>query len=257
MGPVSIQSNGDFEFSGVYPGSYHLTVFSGRSVGDVPVVVERRDISNITVPMPDLVSLKGTVNIAQPLLVKPPFLLRLVLTSDPQGNSYNFRIQEPGSFELPNIPPGNYFIEPQLADDNVADIHQGVRNIDGDGKIAISQSSAPIEINLRPGEYGTVEGVVRSSQGRTYTSQVILIPELRLRQNPNLYKMAQTDESGKFRLESVVPGEYRLLGWEVPRLLGIDPTSPPDTLVIYERYGIPLTVRPKQTVQAEVPAIPH
>jgi hypothetical protein len=62
---------------------------------------------------------------------------------------------------------------------------------------------------------GKIEGsVVNARQQALVNRTVVLVPDLRLRQRIDLYKIATTDTAGRFRMQSVTPGEYKLFAWE-------------------------------------------
>jgi hypothetical protein len=62
---------------------------------------------------------------------------------------------------------------------------------------------------------GTIEGSVLNDRQQALPNRtVVLIPDLRLRQRSDLYKVLSTDGTGHFLIQNVPPGDYKLFAWE-------------------------------------------
>jgi hypothetical protein len=60
-----------------------------------------------------------------------------------------------------------------------------------------------------------VDGVVTDKERRPVANSVVaLVPDLAHRMRADLYKSASTDDSGRFHLENIAPGDYALLAFE-------------------------------------------
>jgi hypothetical protein len=59
-----------------------------------------------------------------------------------------------------------------------------------------------------------VSGAVRDEKGNAMQGTVTLIPDPPQPLRTSLYQLAATDGNGRFQLEGVRPGKYRLYAWE-------------------------------------------
>jgi hypothetical protein len=62
---------------------------------------------------------------------------------------------------------------------------------------------------------GALDGLVRDNlRNPVPLARVVLVPDLAHRQRADLYQNTSTDESGRFRLQGIPPGDYALFAWE-------------------------------------------
>src|SRR5439155_2068567 len=82
--------------------------------------------------------------------------------------------------------------------------------------------------------------------------QIVLIPAEQ-RDRSDLYRTASTDDSGRFALTDVAPGDYKLFAWEA-----LDPYAyfDPKILEPFEQQGKPVHVAESTTANVEVEIIP-
>ncbi len=68
---------------------------------------------------------------------------------------------------------------------------------------------------------------------------VVLVPMGKRRENPYFYRTTLTDALGKFSLQGVPPGEYRIFAWD-----DVDSGAwqDPEFLAVYEERGTRVTV---------------
>lgn len=58
---------------------------------------------------------------------------------------------------------------------------------------------------------GSIEGSVVNSRNEVLANRtVVLAPDVRLRQRSDLYKVASTNNAGRFRMQDIAPGDYKL-----------------------------------------------
>jgi hypothetical protein len=87
---------------------------------------------------------------------------------------------------------------------------------------------------------GVVEGVATDQKGEPVANAVVVaVPEMRLRAWVELYRKTVSDQSGRFALHGVQPGDYTLLGWES---VEGEAYYNPEFLRIYEEQGTTLRV---------------
>jgi hypothetical protein len=95
---------------------------------------------------------------------------------------------------------------------------------------------------------GMLDGfVVDERQNPSANTQVVLVPDPTKRHRPDLYRTINTDESGKFRVEGVPPGDYKVFAWED---VETGAWQDPDFLLRYEDTG--RTVRIPESGQSTV-----
>jgi len=62
---------------------------------------------------------------------------------------------------------------------------------------------------------GNTEGVVTSERTEPMANvKVALVPDFAYRKRDELYRTATTDTSGRFKMQGIAPGDYRVLAWE-------------------------------------------
>src|SRR4029453_18946519 len=102
---------------------------------------------------------------------------------------------------------------------------------------------------------GTVRGVVAHASGKPVNNAtVVLAPPENRRQNRLLFHQAVTDRTGRFSLQNIAPGTYKLFGWQQP--------LPPSTwfnegfMARYEAQGRAINVGQDSTVTQQITVIP-
>jgi hypothetical protein len=122
-----------------------------------------------------------------------------------------------GSFSALGFIDGEYLIEVagfqgSLADAYVKSIRfAGVETADTGARIA-DQPAAALEISLARGA-SQLDGAATSGDGAVAAdATIVLVPDRRNRRD--LYKATISDASGRFHLDGVAPGAYRLFAWE-------------------------------------------
>jgi hypothetical protein len=112
---------------------------------------------------------------------------------------------------------GNYRVRVNGLPSNtyVKSIRVGSADVLSDGLQWNGAADAPLEIVISSA-VGEIEGVaVNSNLGTMANVIVALVPEsLALRQRSDLYRTIQSDANGKFHLQTIPPGDYKVFAWE-------------------------------------------
>jgi hypothetical protein len=130
-------------------------------------------------------------------------------------------VHSTGEFTLPGLVediPYVLSIYSLPADAYVSDLRQGGLSVFNNGAtIRSNGSDGPVEVHVAL-RGGTVQGIVRNTLSQSVPASVVLVPSAPRRDNALLYREARTDESGRFAIRGVAPGEYKVFAWpESPR----------------------------------------
>jgi hypothetical protein len=100
---------------------------------------------------------------------------------------------------------------------------------------------------------GVVDGVVTDRKGEPVANAVIVaVPEARLRWRTDRYRKTVSDQSGRFTLPGIAPGEYTIFAWD-----SVDGEAyyNPEFLKSYEGQGNALHVAEGEQKSVQVPVI--
>ena len=171
------------------------------------------------------------------------------------GFSHVAHVGPDGSFEWRSVPPGNYYV--QLAGEGGANSDlflksavAGNRDL-GDAGISVNGGAVMLEL-VASANGGLVEGVVADQKGEPVANAVVVaVPEMRLRARIERFRKTVSDQSGRFTLRGVEPGDYTVLAWES---VEGDAYYNPEFLKTYEGLGSGLRVGEgdRKSVRVEV-----
>lgn len=232
-GRGNVGADGTFEIGNVVPGSY--TVFAVQNqenrllIASSGVEVGDADVNNVTLALRPGVDVPGQIFVDGQTTAPPQFKmeqLRITLTSleeIPLGNA-NVQVKPDGSFVLPNVATMGYRV-------NVGGLPSGGYLLAGryggadalNGPLEISDRNLPLQLQIgfTPGR---VDGTVTDNRDQGFPGATcVLAPTARSRND--LYKVATTDQYGKFSFSNVTPGDYKLFAWEdIPQGAYLDPS---------------------------------
>jgi hypothetical protein len=150
-----------------------------------------------------------------------PRIGRLIRDPDVMGQpvgypSFNPPANADGSFTVEGIPHGDFRVSFQglPPDGYVKFARMGNVDVLNDGLHISGVPDAALEIVIGANA-GRIEGVVVNTRNEPLSNRTVaLLPDVRLRQRSDLYKIVSTDSAGRFRIQGITPGEYRLFAWE-------------------------------------------
>lgn len=170
------------------------------------------------------------------------------------GFSHLAHVSADGSVEWKSVPPGNYYV--QFAGEGNADwylksVAAGGRETDDSG-ISVSGGTVVLDL-VASASGGVVDGVVTDRKGEPVANAVIVAaPEARLRWRTDRYRKTVSDQSGRFTLRGIAPGEYTIFAWD-----SVDGEAyyNPEFLNRYEGQGSALHVAEGEQKSVQVPVI--
>lgn len=179
----------------------------------------------------------------------------------PNSPDTSFRMQSvfPGDFRVTVSPFLNTFswTPPTLPDPIqnvfVKSIRMGTADVLNDGlRLATSNPDLRLQIILATG--GKLDGAVTNERNETMANvKVALVPDFAFRKRGDLYRNTITDGAGKFRIQGIPAGDYRVLAWEeIPDGAWQDP----EVLREFEARGKVVRIAEGGQTAVEVAVIP-
>jgi hypothetical protein len=130
----------------------------------------------------------------------------------------------------------------------------GLNDVLTDGVLinGLIQTSLELEIGFPAGQ---IEGRVldASSEKPLSALRVVLIPDGLRRNRRDLYQSFLSDALGRFRFESLTPGDYKVFAWE---FVEKDSWLDASFLRLYENKGTPVHIEEGTRKVLDVHAIP-
>jgi hypothetical protein len=160
-----------------------------------------------------------------------------------------------GTFEWKNVPAGHYSVQISEAgampDWFLKSVAAGRDAMDS----GFSISGGTTTLDLVASANGAVaEGIATNQKDEPVADAVIVaVPEARFRSHPDRYRKAVTDQSGRFILRGMPPGDYTLFAWES---VDGDAYYNPEFLKSYEGQGKALSLTEGERKSLRIRAIP-
>jgi hypothetical protein len=229
---------GAFDFHGIPAGSYLLAADlppsgAGKTLyGRAPVQVSALNVNNVEVvltPGADIngrlrADAKNNIDLSRLVVELEP---RDPLTATAAPDTPSTAVGTDGTFVFHEVPDGAYNLNilgvPQgfYLSANGADVFEsGVT-------VARGAAPAPLDITLAQAK-GRVDGTVASSDGSPLSGiTVLLVPNGARRSQMGAYRRAVTDQSGRFALQGIAPGDYQLFAgsdMQINDFMNVDPS---------------------------------
>jgi hypothetical protein len=269
--------SGNFEFRYVLPGMFSLSasvdvpdvapLASGQRIqrrGYVPIEVGGSDVDGIVVilspgeAVPGRLRIDGSVSLAEATYPNSNAGMRLIPVMNGGRASIGSpeptagRLNPDGTFRFENVSPGEYRLQvaglrPQFF---VKAARFGSTDILDVPFQFTGREPASLEVVVSP-NVGSVDGIVTDNRlSAVQGAQVVLIPD-QARHRPELFKVARTDQNGRFVIRNVAPASYRLYAWE-----SMEPNGWFDLELArkYEQYSRPvrITESSQQSIDARL-----
>jgi hypothetical protein len=233
---AEMHKDGSFEIRDVAPGAYTIFATVDNAAAPMmarqPLLVASENVEGLRLAPQAGGSIRGRVRLESSSAAKPdPSQMFLLLhsTSDDddalgamaegassRGFSTLAHVNSDGSFEWKDVPPGHYSVQ---ISDTSAMPDWFLKSVAAGGAVADSGfnvGGGVTVISLVASANGAVaEGVATNEKDEPIADAVVVaVPEARLRSHPDRYRKAVTDQSGRFTLRGLPPGDYTIFAWE-------------------------------------------
>jgi hypothetical protein len=261
-----INNQGSFEIRGVPPGSYELIAMvnqrNNRMTARLPLEVGSSDVQNVSLVLSPGFTLTGRLAVeGQPTGAGNPNLsrMRVMLRPDSStqvaGGAPASPVQADGTFTLEQVGRDDYRLSvtgmPRNAYVKMA--RYGATDVMSDGLRLDRQPAGLLEI-LVSTNTGIVDGIVQNDKQQAAANvTVVLVPETARRSRWDLYRTTSTDASGRFHVEGVPPGDYRVFAWED---VETGAWQDPDFIRQFEERGRPVRINEGGTSNVELRVVP-
>jgi hypothetical protein len=163
-----------------------------------------------------------------------------------------------GSFQWTEVPAGSYYV--QVMGDATANegwfvksVMAGGRDVNESG-ITVDGGTVSLDLVISANG-GVVEGVAVDRRGEPVANAVVVaVPEARMRPRIDHYRKTVADQTGRFSLRGLRPGDYTLFVWE--NVEG-EAFYNPDFLKLFEGRGSALHVSEAERKSLQLEAIPE
>ena len=239
---------GNFDFRGVPPGSYEVTVEAEALRGRVPVEVGASDVEGVRVALAPGAEIKLRViseGSDKPNLTGLDFLLTANGRSGFGSSPF-----ESDRLTVRNVPPDHYALRLSgslLRKSYVKSARTGEADVLADGLSLTGPGTIGIEIVIAS-DGGAIEGVVRDENQQPVSGATILLaPDRRTR--ADLFQSVTSDQNGRYEFAGIAPGHYKLFAWE-----DVEPEvwNDPDFLKDFEKQGQATAMEPGARVTANL-----
>jgi hypothetical protein len=269
---AEMRKDGSFEIRDVAPGAY--TILATADNAAVPMVARQAlQITSANVeglrlaPQPGG-SIRGRLRMETSSGARPdPSQMFLLLRSaDGDDDSLGaFALEESfstlahvnadGSFEWKNVPAGHYSVQiseaSAMPDWFLKSVAAGRETADSGFRVSGGTTTLDLVANANG---AVAEGLATNQKDESVADAVIVaVPEPRFRSRPDRYRKAVADQSGRFALRGLPPGNYTLFAWES---VDSEVYYNPEFLKSYEGQGKAVSLGEGERKTLQLRAIP-
>jgi protocatechuate 3,4-dioxygenase beta subunit len=224
-------AKGNFELHDVLPGSYVLMAQTdpptknGKTLfGSKPIQVSKAKIVEAEIAIGPGTDVSGRLHLEDKGDEKTKVdLTRIKVELQPQGASSvtalmpavdNAMVSADGSFVFTNVPEGTYRLSFfSLPAGYYAKASGGVDVLETALTVGPNQALPALDFTLSS-KVARLEGDVSNSDQPSSGAAVVLVPENAGTAHAFDYRRSMTDQSGRFFMKSVIPGDYRVFAFE-------------------------------------------
>jgi protocatechuate 3,4-dioxygenase beta subunit len=244
-----VDSKRGFQFTGLLPGSYSLL-----AVGDngyrarVPIDVSDQNIEGLEVILQPPATIQGRVVFEGKSELKSRLPV-LTITETTGMDARSAQVQDDLTFKFDAVTPGSYRLRVEgVSNTYVKRIRVGEQE-SPEAPFDVIPGAGELTAFLSPNA-GVIEGSVKNAKDEPAPSVLVtLIPEASRR--TRLHKIAITDQNGHFKIEGIIPGEYKIYAWEQ---IEEGSYEDPDFMKAHESEGEKVSIKERahETMQLKV-----
>lgn len=252
-------ATGMFDIANVPPGDFHVVVQQRATplAASVPIRVTNADINGLAimltgVTVPGKLIVEGQAISTVPNLEQLRLDVRNLVLTGP-ARPVPTTIDANGNFDVAGMREEEYRAQMSMIVPGfyVRSIKYGGDDILGRTFRFSSRRPEQFEVVLKAGTQ-TIAGTVTDAQSQPVPGvAVVFIPAQRGR--ADLFRSTYTDQTGKFTMTNLAPGDYEVLSWEA---MDTNAYRDPDFLKQYERLGKAISVTEFSNSSVEVKLIP-
>jgi hypothetical protein len=260
-------TNGTFEFREVPPGNYiAVAIVQGLAGPAAGLVVSQvnanvaSNIDNLVLTVRPGLSIPGQLALdasstASSQAGLDRIRVRLIPASDTVVNvSQPASVKSDGTFLVENVSPGDYRVGILGGPPNfyVKEARFGGSDLLRENASIAEQGPGSFQILVSPNG-GQITGTLVDKDSKPVpATQVVLAPD-RQRDRRELYKTANTDQSGRFTFQGIPPSDYKIYAWDE-----MDPFAftDPEVLRQYEPQAKAVRIGDLSKETVEVKVIP-
>jgi len=260
---TTVDGKGNFELRGIQPGLYYVIARwfgeGGRNMARQAVDVTNSDVEGVEVVLGQGADIPGSVRAEGEGAVDTKKLSVFFRPADPAGFMMmpaSANVEDDGSFVVRKVMPGEYLVQlmGMPKDFYVKSVRLGDQEVLDSG-FTVESGGAPgaLEVVLSAGA-GRLDGLVLGEDDKALPgATVVLLPEPERRKYERLVKSSACDQNGRFTLEGIPPGEYKLFAWkEVETGAWLDP----DFMQPIEKLGEEVAIREAGRESRQLKAMP-
>jgi hypothetical protein len=263
---ATTDAKGHFEIPGVPAGEYIATAVdegegnsASRKYGQKPLRIGDANLTGLELPLTRGVEVSGQIRVEGKSIVDLTQITGTIDATESWARQFGGEIEDAhvrsdGSFVFYDVPEGSYRI-------SFSAVPPGTYVKSGTTGFAVEDTSIPVpagmpvrslEFTLSPGA-ASITGSALSDQQPAPGVVVLLVPSPERRSIYHFYKRLVADSQGKFSIQGLIPGDYKLFAFEdMRRGMMMDP----DFLSEFEAAAKDLTLKEGDSLTVQVDVIP-
>jgi len=259
---ATADAKGNFELRGIPPGDYVALVEKvseagpSRRCGQKFVSITDADISGLELPIAAGVEVGGRIRVEGKANVELSEISgNLEATeaweSESTAEIDAAHVHADGSFSFVDVPEGTYRVDFSPAPQGFY-VKSGNGGTPEESPVTVARGAVRgLDFVLSPGT-ARIEGTVLLDQQAAPGAAVVLVPSGERRSQFRYYRHAVADRQGRFAMQSVIPGDYKILAFEE---LERNALMDPDFLAQYEGSGKDVSVKDGDALSLQVDVI--
>jgi hypothetical protein len=260
-----VDNQGGFEIRGVAPGSYEVMAIvnerNNRMTARMPLEIGGADVRSVSLivssgfTLTGRLAIEGQAGAGTPEQSRPRVTLRPESAGQIGGGAPAAAVQADGTFTLQQVGRDDYRVTVAGMPRNTYIKMARFAGIDvmSEGIRLDRQPGGQLEILLSTNT-GIADGMVQNEKQQPAVNvMVTFVPESTRRNRLDLYRTISTDAAGRFRIDGVPPGDYRVFAWED---IETGAWQDPDFIRAFEDRGRPVRITEGGTSNLELRVIP-